>query len=176
MENPSENREDDTRSKENGGTGCSPSALADLQKAYDELHDRFLRLAADFDNYRKRFDKEKEQIISLANETLLADLLVVIDDFERALCSVQDEKNREGLAMLQKNFYRILESHGLRVIDPLGKRFDPNFHEVLCKEVCDTESGIILEVYQKGYLVRSRVIRPSRVKIAENVLEKGGEP
>ncbi|MDI6719315.1 MAG: nucleotide exchange factor GrpE [Methanomicrobiales archaeon] len=151
------------------------SALEEERKRYAELQDRYIRLAADFDNYRKKFDRERDAIVSLANQNLIAELLVIVDDFERALASIESEENREGLEMLQKNFLKILESHGLQAIECLGKKFDPNLHDVLAQEASECESGTVLEEYQKGYMLRSRVIRPSKVKIAEDSRDRKGE-
>lgn len=142
--------------------------------AQDRL-DRLKYLQADFDNYRKRFEKEKESIINLASENLIKELLVILDDFERALPSIENEKNKEGINMLYKNFLKILAEHGLQPIESIGKKFDPNFHEVQCNEKSDKENGIILEDLEKGYLLKSKVIRPSKVKIAENITGDEGE-
>lgn len=125
-------------------------------------------LQADFDNYRKSLDREKEQIIELANESLIKELLVVLDDFERALQSMKEGKDKEGLLMLYKNFYKILENHGLRPIEALGRKFDPYYHEAVLREKSDREEGTILEELQRGYMLKSKVIRHSKVKVAEN--------
>ncbi len=150
-------------------------ALEEERKRCAELQDRYIRLAADFDNYRKKFEREREAIVSLANQNLIAELLVIVDDFERALASIENVENREGLEMLQKNFVKILESHGLQAIECLGRKFDPNFHDALLQEPSDRESGTVLEEYQRGYMLRSRVIRPSKVKIAEEIRDREGE-
>ncbi len=126
-------------------------------------------LQADFDNYRKKFDKEKDDIRRLANEDLIKEFLPVIDEFEMALNEIEDEKDKMGLGLLYKKFLKTLENYGLKHIDALGKKFDPNFHEILLKEMSDKEDGIILEELQKGYTLKSKVIRPSKVKIAENI-------
>ncbi len=126
-------------------------------------------LQADFDNYRKKFDKEKEDIIKLANENLIKELLVVVDDFERSLIQIQDEEIKNGLLLIYKNLIKILEKHGLKKIESIGKKFDPNYHEVLMKENSDKEDGMILEELTKGFILKSKVIRPSQVKIAEKI-------
>ena len=126
-------------------------------------------LQADFDNYRKKFDKEKEDIIKLANENLIKELLVVVDDFERSLIQIQDEEIKNGLLLIYKNLIKILEKHGLKKIESIGQKFDPNYHEVLMKENSDKEDGMILEELTKGFILKSKVIRPSQVKIAEKI-------
>ena len=152
--------------------------IAQLRRELDEAMrlagERLARLQylqADFDNYRKSLEREREQVIQLAAEALVRDLLPVLDDLERALPSLSQEKNREGFELLSRKLHKILESHGVRSIESHGKRFDPNFHEAIAKEESDEEEGTVLEEYQRGYLLRSKVIRPSKVKIAEHTGE-----
>jgi molecular chaperone GrpE len=145
----------------------------DLENQTQLAEDRFNRLKylqADFDNYRKWSEKEKASIIALANENLIKDLLVILDDFEQALPSLEQEQNREGMKMV-----KILKDYGLHYIECVGKKFDPHFHEVICKERSNEESDTILEDIGKGYLLKSKVIRPSKVKIAEHITESEGE-
>lgn len=134
--------------------------------AEDRLN-RLKYLQADFDNYRKWSEKERASIIALANENLIKDLLIILDDFERALPSLEQEKNQEGIRMVQKKLRKILAGYGLEPIECVGKKFDPNFHEILCKEQCDKEPDTILNEIEKGYQLKSKVIRPSKVLIAE---------
>ena len=137
--------------------------------------ERLKYLQSDFDNYRKWSEKEKGAIIALANENLVKDLLVILDDFERALPSLEQEKNKAGMEMIYKNFAKILSVNGLQPIDCVGKKFDPQFHEALCTEKCTKEQNTVLEELGKGYRLKSKVIRPSKVKIAEHVVEDKGE-
>ena len=157
---------------EESGNQHAPT-LEDLERTCSELRDRYIRLAADFDNYRKRSIKEREIAIDLANAKILEDLLVILDDFEMALPSLENEKNREGIKMLYKKLLKILQEHGLSGIECVGKQFDPNLHEAFCQEASSAESGTILEEYQKGYRIKSKVLRPSKVKIAENQESSG---
>jgi molecular chaperone GrpE len=145
--------------------------LDEARKLAEERLTRLQYLQADFDNYRKSLEREREQVIQLAGETLVRDLLPVLDDMERALPSLSQEKNREGFELLSRKLHKILERHGLRSIESRGKRFDPNFHEAIAKGESTEEEGTILEEYQRGYLLRSKVIRPSKVKIAEHTGE-----
>lgn len=141
----------------------------------EEHLSRLKYLQADFDNFRKWSQKEKEAIITLANENLIKDLLVILDDFERALPALDQEKNKDGISMIQKKFLKILAGYGLQPIDCMGKKFNPDFHEVLCKEQCDREPDTILYDIERGYQLKSKVIRPSKVVIAEKVGEHEGE-
>jgi len=141
----------------------------------EERLNRLKYLQSDFDNYRRWSEKEKGAIITLANENLIKDLLVILDDFERALPSLEQEKNKEGISMVQKKFLKILAGYGLQPIECVGKKFDPHFHEVLCKEQCDKEPDTILHDIERGYQLKSKVIRPSKVLIAEKVGKDEGE-
>lgn len=134
-----------------------------------EYLDLAKRIQADFDNHKKRVVKEKEEIIRCANENLICDLLPTIDDLERALsANCQPEELRVGLNHIYNNLMSLLHSYGLKEIPSDGK-FDPEYHEAIAIE--DGEDGKILGVYQKGYLLGSRVIRHSKVKVAK---EKSG--
>lgn len=150
----------------------------DLENQVKLAEDRLNQLKylqADFDNYRKWSEKEKTSIIALANENLIKDLLVVLDDFQMALPSLKQEQNREGMEMIRKKMIKILSEYGLSPIECVGKKFDPYFHEVICTEKCKEESNTILEDFSTGYQLKSKVIRPSKVKIAEHVTENEGE-
>ncbi|MGC8817253.1 MAG: nucleotide exchange factor GrpE [Candidatus Hadarchaeum sp.] len=140
--------------------------MEEKAKLAEERLNQLKYLQADFENYRKSLDREREQIIELANEGLIKDLLVVLDDFERALGSMKEGKDKEGLRMLYKNFFKILEQRGLRPIEALGKKFDPYYHEAVLREKSDQEEGTVLEELQKGYMLKSKVIRHSKVKVA----------
>jgi molecular chaperone GrpE len=149
--------------------------LEDQTRLADDRLNRLKYLQADFDNYRKWSEKEKEAIIALANENLIKDLLVILDDFEQALPSLELEENREGMQMIQKKMVKILKEYGLQSIESGGKKFDPRFHEIICKERSDEEQNTVLEDISKGYQLKSKVIRPSKVKIAEHIAENEGE-
>ena len=142
--------------------------------AEDRLN-RLKYLQADFDNFRKWSEKEKLSIITMANENLIKDLLVILDDFDQALPSLELEKNREGMLMVRKKMVKILKEYGLNPIECVGKKFDPNFHEVICRERCNEPQNTILEDVGRGYQLKSKVIRPSKVKIAEQIRENEGE-
>lgn len=149
--------------------------LEERTRQAEERLDQLKYLQADFDNFRKWNAKEKEAITALANERLISDLLVILDDFERALPSLEQEKNREGMQMVHKKLVKILAGYGLEPIECVGKKFDPNSHEALCREQCGKETNTILEDLGKGYRLKSKVIRPSKVKIAEQVTGEKGD-
>jgi molecular chaperone GrpE len=149
--------------------------LEEKTRLADERLNQLKYLQADFDNFRKWSAKEKAAITSLANEKLVCDLLVILDDFERALPSLEQEKNREGVEMIYKKLTKILSEYGLQPIACMGKKFDPRYHEVLFTEKCADEPNTITEEIGKGYQLKSKVIRPSKVKIAEHVAVSEGE-
>jgi molecular chaperone GrpE len=149
--------------------------LEERTRQAEERLNQLKYLQADFDNFRKWNAKEKDAITTMANERLIHDLLVILDDFERALPSLEQEKNKEGMQMVYKKLLKILSRYGLEPIECVGKKFDPNSHEALCREQCGEETNTILEDLGKGYRLKSKVIRPSKVKIAEQVAEERGE-
>ena len=149
--------------------------LEEQTRQAEERLNQLKYLQADFDNFRKWYAKEKDVITTLANERLIDDLLVILDDFERALPLIEEEKNKEGMQMIYRKLTKILASHGLEPIRCVGEKFDPRYHEALCREVCEKESGTILEDLVKGYKLKSKVIRTPKVKIAEQVKNKEGE-
>lgn len=135
----------------------------------EELTNQLLRLQADFVNYKNRVEKEKDRIYSNATEELITELLPVLDNFERALESVEEKDGfYEGVKMIYDQILKVLNDKGLEEIDCLGKEFDPNYHHaVFAEDVEGKEEGTILEVLQKGYLLNDKVIRPSMVKVAK---------
>ncbi|MGN0659133.1 MAG: nucleotide exchange factor GrpE [Emergencia sp.] len=133
----------------------------------EALNTKYLRLMADFQNYKRRTEKEKSDIYAYANEKLVTQLLDVIDSFERALMHESaDESFAEGMRMIFRQLTGVLEKAGLEEINALGEDFDPNFHNaVMTEDNADYDSGKVTEVMQKGYLLNKKVIRPSMVKV-----------
>jgi len=148
------------------------SQIQKLEEEVRDLNDQLLRKAADFDNFRKRIFREKEESIKYANAALLTDLLAIIDDFERAIQSAADSKDFDafhtGVSMIEKQMVSILERKwGLKRFSANGELFDPEKHEAIAVEETDEhDTEIVLEDYQKGYLLHDRVLRPAKVKVA----------
>jgi molecular chaperone GrpE len=138
-------------------------------KEDDELNTRYLRLAADFQNYKRRAEKEKSDVYAYANEKIALELLDVIDNFERALQhSDGGDSFAEGMTMIFRQLKGVLEKSGVEEMNATGEPFDPNFHHaVLTENSADHESGTITQVLQKGYSLNKKVIRPAMVKVAE---------
>jgi molecular chaperone GrpE len=137
-----------------------------------ENYNRFLRAAADLDNYRKRAEKEKADLISYANEGLLSEILTVIDNFERALAHAGDEGNltslRQGMDMTVVQIYAVFKKYGLDEVKAIGERFDPSVHHAIShEETAEVAPGIVVKEFQKGYLLKGRLLRPSMVAVAK---------
>lgn len=135
----------------------------------EDLQTKFLRLSADFQNYRRRTEKEKSDIYAFANEKIVLQLLDVLDNFDRAMQTAPDgDKFAEGMGLILKQFTDLLDRNNVAEIEALGKSFDPNYHNaVMTEAVEDTESGIITKVLQKGYTLNGKVIRPSMVAVSQ---------
>jgi molecular chaperone GrpE len=147
---------------------AAPSQAPDLAAERDEALDRWKRTAADFDNYKKRALREREQYVTLANERLVKELLPILDDLERALAAVgehQEATVEEGVRLVHRSLESLLERNGVKQIDTDGK-FDPHVHEALLSQPSDAEEGSVIDVVQKGYTLGDRVVRPARVVIA----------
>ena len=148
--------------------------IEELEQQVKELEDKNLRDKAELINYRKRKDEEMSRILKYSNEDIVKQLLPVVDNFERAIkmddqnLDDQVSKFLEGFKMIYCNLTNILENAEVKAIDGANKPFDPAYHEaVLTEKVEGVEPGQVLEVLQKGYLLKDRVIRPAMVKVSE---------
>ena len=141
--------------------------LEESNKKIDELTDTLKRLQAEFENYKKRVEKEKTEFAAYACSDIIEELLPVMDSFEIALKNTSEhEKFVKGVQMIYSQIYSALSSKGLKPIEAVGKKFDPYRHEVLMKEESEKEDDIVLEEFQKGYMLNDRVIRHSKVKVS----------
>jgi molecular chaperone GrpE len=139
-----------------------------LRAERDEYLNDLRRVAADFDNFRKRAARERDELFSRANERLMKELLPVLDDLSRALEAAEqheEAKLEEGVRLVHRQLAQLLEKEGLAEIDTGGK-FDPHVHEALLSQRSDAEEGSVIEVLQKGYRLGDRVLRPARVVVA----------
>jgi molecular chaperone GrpE len=147
---------------------------AELEVERDEHLADLQRLAADFDNYRKRAARDQESLVARASERLVKELLPVVDDLERALAAAtqhEEAQLEDGVRLVHRALSQVLEKEGLREIDT-GGTFDPHEHEALLTQPADVEEGAILEVIQKGYRLGDRVLRPARVVVAAGPAEE----
>ena len=144
------------------------------EKRIKELEDSLLRSKAEFINYRKRLEEEQSRLLKYCNEDLIKETLPILDNFERAIkmddTNLDDEVSKflSGFKMIYCNLVNILKSYGVIEIDGNNKPFDPTYHEAIMTEKRDgVEPGMVLEVLQKGYILKDRVIRPAMVKVSE---------
>lgn len=143
------------------------------EEKYNELNDRFLRLYAEFDNFRRRTNKEKVDIISNANAGILKDMLPVIDDFERAIANnetVEDiEALKEGFGLIYNKFKSMLESKGLKAMQAKGEVFDSEIHEAIANIPAPSENdkGKVIDDVEKGYYLNDKVIRFAKVVVGQ---------
>ncbi|MCH3954563.1 MAG: nucleotide exchange factor GrpE [Eubacterium sp.] len=153
--------------KESGKSDEQKDADKNDSDDAEDQNDKYIRLMADFQNYKRRVEKEKSEIYDYANQKILAELLTVLDNFERALAQeCADEAYEKGMSMIFKQFREVLEKSGLEEIEALGKDFDPNFHHaVMTDNNEDYESGQVTGVLQKGYKLHGKVVRPAMVKV-----------
>lgn len=140
-----------------------------LKAQLDVLKDRLLRLQAEFDNYRKRTEKERLEAKKYEAEALASELLPVLDNFERALKTEVDESSKgfyDGVKMVYEQLLEALKTQGVEQMDVLNKPFDPNLHHAVMQDENDSvESNIITEEFQKGYMIKDKVLRPAMVKV-----------
>jgi len=148
-----------------------PEESSDDDERYGELNKKYMRLAAEFQNFRRRTEKEKSDIYQYANEKIALDIIEVMDNFERALnqgADCEDKKFVEGVEKIYKQLKTVLDKNKIEEIEAKDKEFDPNFHNaVMAEENPDYESGIVIDDMQKGYTLNGKVIRPSMVKVAK---------
>lgn len=139
-----------------------------MEEKYDKLNDSYMRLLADFDNYKKRASKDKEAMIIYSTSKFAEGLFPIIDNFKRALDSEADKKSGfyEGVNMIFTQLTELLKNEGIETIEALDEKFDPNKHyAVAVEKLDDKDDDIILEVFQDGYIYKEKVLRPSMVKV-----------
>lgn len=169
-------KQPEVKEKEENIISLKESEYLKLKEEADkgkESWDRLLRLQADFDNTRKRLDREKQDFVKFANEGIILELLNILDDLERTVDLAQTKHQDlpiflKGVEMILAHLYEMLKEYGVRPIEAEGKLFDPHCHEALMQaENKDVPEHTILEELQKGYLLNDRVIRTSKVKVSK---------
>jgi len=147
--------------------------IAELENANKELNDKYLRLSAEFDNYRKRTLRERMELTKTAAESVMLNILPVTDDFERAMHSIEQgmdfEATKEGILLIYNKFKEFNKQNGVTEIEAIGKPFDTDLHEALTKIPAPSEElkGKIIDVIQKGYYLNEKVIRFAKVVVGE---------
>lgn len=146
--------------------------LQEKEQEAKENFDRYLRLSAEMENYKKRAEKEKAETYKFANENLVKDLLPVLDNLERAMEHGREAENSkallEGIEMTQKGFWAVLEKYGITLVDAMGEAFDPNHHEaIMVQEDAQSPPGVVIMQIQKGYRLHNRLVRPAMVIVSK---------
>jgi molecular chaperone GrpE len=143
---------------------------AEVARQRDEFRDLLLRKSAEFDNYRKRVDRERREQAELAGADLIGELLPMLDNLDRALGSVpvsEEDPYRKGVELIRQQLLDILSRRGVAAIDPHGEPFDPHWHEAVVREAAPAAAdGEVLEVFTRGYRIGNRLLRPAMVKVA----------
>lgn len=148
------------------------SSFVEADSKDDELEkmkDQFIRLQADFQNYKRRAEKDRINYMNMGLEKLAQDILPVVDNFERAIDSAENHDSfYDGIVLIERSLVEVLNKFEIKEIDCLNKPFDPNFeHAVLLSEEEGVESGLVTEVLQKGYTIDGKVLRPAMVKVSK---------
>ena len=166
-DNPTNDNIDET-----GSTAATETDPAELQKQRDDYYDRLLRKTAEFDNYRKRTERDRQALNEAAAASMLEELLPLMDDLDRALKadtgSEGGEAYRRGVELIHKQLGEILRKRGVRVIEALGADFDPHYHQAVAYEPAEgRREGEVIEEFRRGYMLGDRLLRPSMVKVAK---------
>lgn len=156
---------------EQSATDVETSKLAEAEKQVEYYKDLLYRKAAEFENYKKRSENEAASIMKFASESLIADLLPVIDDFERSIKAARNSKDFEslyrGIELVQQKFLKVLEKRGVKVFETVGKEFSVEFHDALLQiPRDDVPSHTVLEEIEKGYMLNDKVIRHAKVIVS----------
>ena len=163
-----EAEEEDADAAESGDENGKAAAQASREE--EALSQKYMRLAADFQNFKRRTEKEKTDIYQYANEKIALDIIEVMDNFDRALAHIEDVQDKgfaEGMEKIYTQLSGVLDKNNIIEIKAEGEVFDPNFHNaVMTEENPEFESGIVIQAMQKGYTLNGKVIRPSMVKVA----------
>ena len=148
---------------------AQPDPVEQLRREKDSLQDRLLRTAAEFDNYRKRVDRERRDVAENIAADVVGELLPIIDNLERALAAASDtDPLRKGVELILKQMVDVLRKRGVKPIEALGADFDPNFHQAVIHEPSsEHREGEVMEELQRGYLIGERLLRPAMVKVAK---------
>jgi len=163
--------EEQQKSSEQDGMAASEPTMDQLKEEINQLNDKYLRLNAEFQNYRKRVEKEKTDIFKYGSEKMFVEMLPIMDNFERAISASDQEGSNnkiiEGVIMIKKSLDEFFEKNGVKKIEALNQPFDPiKHHAVMTVESETDEKDLVIEVFQHGYVLNDKVIRPCMVKVS----------
>jgi len=164
--------EDEAVEEQNVEVPQEENEIDKMKKELEESNNKFLRLNAEFQNFKRRTEKEKADIFKFANGKLFGELLGIMDNMERALDHIEDETSIEhvveGLQMIKKSFDEVFEKNAVKAIEAVGAAFDPEMHHaVMSEESEDHDADVVIQELQKGYTINDKVIRPSMVKVSK---------
>ena len=160
----------ETAATAGGDAGAATDAVDALRQEKDALQDRLLRTAAEFDNYRKRMERDRVELSAFATADVLLELLPIVDNFERALqapAPAEADAFRKGVELIHRQMVDLLRKRGVTPIEALGADFDPRYHQAVMHEVsADHREGEVMEELRRGYMLGDRLLRASMVKVA----------
>ena len=173
---PSPERDEEMNSSAEESSADPEDALGGLQADLDRFRDLALRSQADFENYKKRAAREKEDAVKYANSSLLQRLVSILDNFELGLAAAKTESHQSpiysGMVLVQKQLNDLLEENGLQTIEAEGKKFDPNVHEAIAHEPGDAPEGTVVRQARRGYRFKDRLLRPARVVVSSGAAKQ----
>ncbi len=173
IENRDENKKQDTKQEETAQK--EESTIEKLKKELEEAKEKYLRLYAEFDNYRKRIQKEIEEAKEATKRSLINEFLVILDNMEKALTTSTDHREAiiEGIELTMKSFKNILKKHGIKEINPEKEEFNPDLHDALMMQPSeDLPKNTVVQTVQKGYIYKDKLIRPAKVIVSSGKDEK----
>lgn len=164
-----ENIEDVVKEEEVQDDSQEVTSDSSDDEKYQDLMDKFMRLQADFANYKRRTEAQKTEYVELGVKKIVNDLLPVLDNFERALDSIEEKDSTyDGILMIKDQLTDVLKKEGIVEMKALGEEFDPTYHHAVLTEDSDEyDSGYVIEVLQKGYLINDKTLRPAMVKVSQ---------
>lgn len=167
-----DNPSNDATSALNDPPAAADGVTSDLQRQRDEYYDLLLRKSAEFDNYRKRVERDRQMLSDAAAASMIEELLPLMDDLERALKAEPGTESgnayRRGVELIHQRLGELLRKRGVRAIESLGADFDPHYHQAVSHEPAEgRREGEIVEEFRRGYMLGDRLLRPSMVKVAK---------
>lgn len=170
-QDPREAASPEDTTADTAGTTDSGVDIDALQKERDDLYDRLLRKTAEFDNFRKRVERDRKEMIDWAAAEVISDLLSIVDDFDRALAAdapPEAQAYKSGLELIQRQLAELLKKRGVSTVEALGADFDPHLHQAVAyEEVEGAREGEVVGVLAKGYKLGEKLLRPALVKVAK---------
>ena len=164
--------QDEVRAAADGSESGTDDRLRDLENELAQAKESILRKHAEFDNYRKRVERERQELIAYAAAEIVKEILPVVDNLDRAVSATAEtaaDRLREGVEIIHRQFHDVLRKAGLKEVPGADSRFDPHVHEAVDRvETREREEGTVVEVLQKGYFLKERLLRPALVRVAKN--------